>query len=469
MLTRLVLVLVSSGLFLTLSSCNRNNSPEIIRPQPLPQDELIKVYFNQNQAEGANYTDPYRNIDRSGDNLEQIIINNIEDAQDTIEIAVQEFRLPKIAQSLAKKQQNGVNIRVIIENDYRRPFSDYSPEEIKQLTGREKNRLQAGFNFIDLNRDGRISQEESKKRDALIILENAGIPILDDTADGTKGSGLMHHKFMIVDGKISLVASNNFTLSGIHGDLEAPNTRGNANNLVTIRNSELASIFQEEFDLMWGDGVGKKPDSVFGVKKGNRMFPPILVGESAVSVHFSPLSKTQSWQDSSNGFIGEQLAKAETSVNFALFVFSEQKIADILAKGYEREVNINGLIEPSFAYRYYSEGLDMLGVALARNCKFEKNNNPWEAAISTVGIPQLPEGDLLHHKFAVVDEKVVITGSHNWSASANYQNDETVLVIENPTVAAHYQREFERLYDRSVLGIPQWLQERVKEQEKECS
>ena len=469
MLTRLVLVLVSSGLFLTLSSCNRNNSPEIIRPQPLPQDELIKVYFNQNQAEGANYTDPYRNIDRSGDNLEQIIINNIEDAQDTIEIAVQEFRLPKIAQSLAKKQQNGVNIRVIIENDYRRPFSDYSPEEIKQLTGREKNRLQAGFNFIDLNRDGRISQEESKKRDALIILENAGIPILDDTADGTKGSGLMHHKFMIVDGKISLVASNNFTLSGIHGDLEAPNTRGNANNLVTIRNSELASIFQEEFDLMWGDGVGKKPDSVFGVKKGNRMFPPILVGESAVSVHFSPLSKTQSWQDSSNGFIGEQLAKAETSVNFALFVFSEQKIADILAKGYEREVNINGLIEPSFAYRYYSEGLDMLGVALARNCKFEKNNNPWEAAISTVGIPQLPEGDLLHHKFAVADEKVVITGSHNWSASANYQNDETVLVIENPTVAAHYQREFERLYDRSVLGIPQWLQERVKEQEKECS
>ena len=469
MLTRLVLVLVSSGLFLTLSSCNRNNSPEIIRPQPLPQDELIKVYFNQNQAEGANYTDPYRNIDRSGDNLEQIIINNIEDAQDTIEIAVQEFRLPKIAQSLAKKQQNGVNIRVIIENDYRRPFSDYSPEEIKQLTGREKNRLQAGFNFIDLDRNGIISQEESKKRDALIILENAGIPILDDTADGTKGSGLMHHKFMIVDGKISLVASNNFTLSGIHGDLEAPNTRGNANNLVTIRNSELASIFQEEFDLMWGDGVGKKPDSVFGVKKGNRMFPPILVGESAVSVHFSPLSKTQSWQDSSNGFIGEQLAKAETSVNFALFVFSEQKIADILAKGYEREVNINGLIEPSFAYRYYSEGLDMLGVALARNCKFEKNNNPWEAAISTVGIPQLPEGDLLHHKFAVVDEKVVITGSHNWSASANYQNDETVLVIENPTVAAHYQREFERLYDRSVLGIPQWLQERVKEQEKECS
>ena len=469
MLTRLILLFISSSLFLALSGCKKNNAPEIIRPQPLPQDELIKVYFNQNQAEGANYTDPYRNIDRSGDNLEQIIIDNIEDAEATIEIAVQEFRLPKIAQSLAKKQQNGVNVRVIIENNYRRPFSAYSQGEINQLSGREKNRLQAGFDFIDLNQDGKISQDERKKRDALVILEEAGIPILDDTADGTKGSGLMHHKFMIVDGDRIIVTSANFTLSGIHGDLESPNTRGNANNLVAIRSSELASIFREEFDLMWGDGVGKKPDSVFGVKKGNRMFPPILVGESAVSVHFSPLSQTQSWQDSSNGFIGQQLMKAKDSVSFALFVFSEQKIADILAEDYERGVNIKGLIDPSFAYRSYSEGLDILGVALPRNCKFEKDNNPWDSPVSTVGIPELTEGDLLHHKFAVVDEKMVITGSHNWSASANYQNDETVLVIENPAVAAHYQREFERLYDRSVLGIPQWLQERIKTKEKECS
>jgi len=51
----------------------------------------------------------------------------------------------------------------------------------------------------------------------------------------------------------------------------------------------------------------------------------------------------------------------------------------------------------------------------------------------------------------------------------NHRNDETVIVIENSTVAAHYQREFERLYDRAVLGIPQWLDRKIKAQEKECS
>ncbi|NES06155.1 MAG: hypothetical protein F6K22_27125, partial [Okeania sp. SIO2F4] len=42
-----------------------------------------------------------------------------------------------------------------------------------------------------------ISQDEINRRDALIILSNAGVPLIDDTADGSKGSGLMHHKFLV--------------------------------------------------------------------------------------------------------------------------------------------------------------------------------------------------------------------------------------------------------------------------------
>lgn len=469
MLNPLFLCLICASLLLTLSGCKKPQSPEIIRPQPLPQDPLIKTYFNHNDVEGATYTDPYRQKERSGDNLEEIIINQITTANQTIEVAVQEFRLPKIAQALAKKQRQGVQVRVILENEYRRPWSEYSQGEINQLKGREKSRSQAGFNFVDINQDGKLSSDEIQQRDALVILENAGIPILDDTADGTKGSGLMHHKFMVVDEAKVVVTSANFTLSGIHGDLNNLNTQGNANNLVTIQSRELAKAFLQEFNLMWGDGVDGKPDSVFGVKKGNRLFPPFLIGNSIVMIHFSPLSQTQPWEDSSNGFIGKQLSKASSSIDLALFVFTEQKLADILAQRHQKGVKLRGLIDDDFTYRYYSEALDLLGVALARNCEFEENNNPWTNPISTVGTSQLPKGDKLHHKFAVIDEKIVITGSHNWSASANYQNDETVLVIQNPTVATHYKKEFERLYDRAVLGIPQWLNEKIKSQEKECS
>jgi len=469
MLIRGILFLISGGLFLTLSSCQRNHSPEVIRPTPLAQNEQIQAYFNHNQAKGATYTDPYRQQKRPGDNLEQILINAISSASESIEIAVQEFRLPQIAKALAKKQQNGVAVRVILENDYRHPWSEYSQNEINQLTKREMSRYQAGIELIDINGDGNLTPEEIQQRDALVILENAGIPIIDDTADGSKGSGLMHHKFMIVDQETLVVTSANFTLSGIHGDLGKPNTRGNANNLLTINSEALANIFLEEFQIMWGDGVGGKPNSIFGVKKENRQFSPIIVGNSVVKVHFSPTSKTKPWKETSNGFIGNQLREATNSVNLALFVFSDQKIVNILAQQHQNEVAVKGLIDSGFAYRYYSEALDMLGIALARNCQIETGNAPWESPISTVGVPELAEGDKLHHKFAIIDEKTVVTGSHNWSAAANYQNDETVLVIQNPTVAAHYQREFERLYDRAILGIPQWLDQRIQSQKQDCS
>ncbi len=470
MFSRYFLFLICGWLFLILSGCRQKpRPPQITRPQLLPQDTFIQAYFNHNQAQGASYTDPYRKVQRSGDNLEQIIINTIASANQSIEVAVQEFRLPKIAQALAKKQQNGVQVRVILENSYRRPFSDYSQAEINQLSKRDQSRYQSEFNFIDINQDARLSNEEINQRDALIILEKAGIPILDDTADGTKGSGLMHHKFLIVDEKKLIISSANFTLSGIHGDLDNRETQGNANNLLTIDSPQLAEIFLEEFNLMWGDGVGKNPDSLFGLQKRNRQFTPVLLGDSTVKVNFSPLSPSEPWEDSSNGFISQQLEEATNSVNLALFVFSDQKIADTLASSHQKGVEIKGLIDPDFAYRYYSEGLDMLGVALARNCEFEKNNNPWNSPVSTVGIAQLPKGDKLHHKFAVIDEKTVIAGSHNWSAAANHQNDETVIIVENSTVAAHYQREFEYLYDRAVLGIPQWLDRKIQSQKKECS
>ncbi|MFP4693263.1 MAG: phospholipase D-like domain-containing protein [Halothece sp.] len=465
---RYFLLLISTCLLVTLIGCPQNETVPNIRADPLPQDEYIQIYFNQNQAQGANYTDPYRNIARSGDNLEDIIINNIDSATETIALAIQEFRLPKIAQALEKKKESGVKVQVILENDYNRPWSDYSQAEINQLTERERARYEEAFRLIDMNEDGTLSQSEINQRDALVILENAGIPIIDDTADGSKGSGLMHHKFIIIDQETVIVTSANFTMSGIHGDFSNPETLGNANNLVKIDSKELASIFQEEFEIMWGDGVGGKPDSRFGLQKPEREFSELQIGDSLVAVNFSPTSPSQNWKQSSNGFIAKHLEKANNKIDLALFVFSYQNLSNSLGKLHNNGTSIRGLIDRSFAYRYYSEGLDMLGVELARDCEIAEDNNPWESPISTVGVPELPEGDNLHHKFAVVDEEIVITGSHNWSASANYRNDETVLLINNPTVAAHYDREFKRLYDRAVLGIPSWLEKKIEQQQQKC-
>lgn len=399
---------------------------------PLPQDSAIQVYFNHNEAQGKEYLESYRNIVREGDNLEAIIIEQINSANKSIDIAVQEINLSQLARAIVAKKERGIRVRIVIENNYNLPL----------------NKLN--------NNDG------------LAILKRANIPIIDDREDGSKGSGLMHHKFMVIDGKKVVTGSANFTLSGIHGDFDNLATRGNANHLLVINSPELANIFTQEFNYLWGDGVGRKQDSLFGLKKPDRSPQTIKIGDTTLSVKFSPTSPTKSWNNSTNGLIANTLQSANNSINLALFVFTDQAIANTLEKEYLQGVEIKALIDPNFAYQYYSEGLDLLGVALPFKCKYQPNNNPWQKPIKTVGIPNLEKGDKLHHKFGIIDNYTIITGSHNWSNSANHTNDETLLIIYNPLIAQHFRREFDRLYKDAILGIPDYIHRKIETETAKC-
>ncbi|MDJ0633734.1 MAG: phospholipase D-like domain-containing protein [Xenococcaceae cyanobacterium MO_188.B29] len=447
-----------------LGACDRTKSEST----NLTQDPFIQVYFNHNQSQTSQYTDPYRQINRFGDNLEALVIKEINSAQNSIDIAVQELRLPNIAQALAKKYRQGVKIRVIIDNNYSRSLDELDSSTINKLSEQKRLRYQELFTLVDANKNGSLSATEINKKDALRILHNTGIPVIDDTADGSKGSGLMHHKLIIIDQKKVITGSANFTLSGMHGDFSNLETRGNVNHLLLISNQELANIFTEEFNLMWGDGLDGNQDSKFGLDKPVRSPQLIAFGDNLVTVQFSPTSSTQNWQNTTNGLIGKTLQNAHSSIDLALFVFSEQKLADILQNTQQKNVKIRGLFDAGFAFRYYSEALDLLGVSRSYRCKYEEGNNPWQTPLQTVGIPSLPRGDKLHHKFAIVDDNTVITGSQNWSTTANHNNDETVLIIQNPLVAAHFQQEFDRLYAKANLGLPQNLSAKLKSEQTKC-
>jgi len=219
---------------------------------------------------------------------------------------------------------------------------------------------------------------------------------------------------------------------------------------------------------MWGDGPGGKPDSKFGVKKAARPVARVRVGGATVAVQFSPSTAGTPLAETSNGLIDRTLASSSKSVNLALFVFSAQELANTLERKSKQGVGIRALIDSSFIYRPYSEGMDMMGANLLNNCKLEVENRPWAKPLTTVGMPKLPAGDRLHHKFGVVDGKTVITGSHNWSEAANRTNDEAVLVVESATVAAHFEREFDRLYQGAILGIPHRIKQKMDSRLSEC-
>jgi len=68
----------------------------------------------------------------------------------------------------------------------------------------------------------------------------------------------------------------------------------------------------------------------------------------------------------------------------------------------------------------------------------------------------------------VIDNRTVITGSFNWSPSAAHQNDEVLLVIESPLLAAHFTREMDRLWRGAELGITSKLQRKLEQNRLRC-
>ncbi|MBK7553433.1 MAG: hypothetical protein IPI55_02210 [Flavobacteriales bacterium] len=56
------------------------------------------------------------------------------------------------------------------------------------------------------------------------------------------------------------------------------------------------------------------------------------------------------------------------------------------------------------------------------------------------------EDQLMHHKFCIIDRKVLLQGSFNWTKRANQSNNETLTLIEDdPTSVNQFLAEFDRL------------------------
>jgi phosphatidylserine/phosphatidylglycerophosphate/cardiolipin synthase-like enzyme len=64
-------------------------------------------------------------------------------------------------------------------------------------------------------------------------------------------------------------------------------------------------------------------------------------------------------------------------------------------------------------------------------------------AIRSLGVV---EQSLMHNKFAVFDDRVVATGSYNWTQSAERANYENLVLLDDSEVVTRFQGEFNRLW-----------------------
>jgi len=56
---------------------------------------------------------------------------------------------------------------------------------------------------------------------------------------------------------------------------------------------------------------------------------------------------------------------------------------------------------------------------------------------------------ILHHKAIIIDERTVITGSYSFTNSAERDNDENLVIVDDLALARMYLQEFQRAYARA--------------------
>jgi hypothetical protein len=118
---------------------------------------------------------------------------------------------------------------------------------------------------------------------------------------------------------------------------------------------------------------------------------------------------------------------AERRIYVAVAWFTNQELFDSIVKAAERNVNIKLLLLDDILNRN-EFGLDF-GILIEKGVDVRFAND---------------KSGTMHHKFCIID-KVVITGSYNWTYHAN-KNDENILMTDEESVVNNYRMEFDRLF-----------------------
>ena len=116
------------------------------------------------------------------------------------------------------------------------------------------------------------------------------------------------------------------------------------------------------------------------------------------------------------------------TLDIAIFTLTNDKIFAGIEEAFNRGVNIRVIAD--------DECCKMMGSDIIR--------------CAALGIPVKTDSDVkahMHHKFCVLDNSVLITGSFNWTVQAVKQNQENILFYENRELAAKYTAEFNRLWN----------------------
>lgn len=245
-----------------------------------------------------------------------------------------------------------------------------------------------------------VTESDLAEGEEIQSLLSAGIPV-----KGDQGQGLMHQKFMVIDQEDVWTGSMNFTLQGVYR---------NDNHLIHVRDPSLAENYETEFNEMF-------EDQLFGdMVRPDTPHPILEIQGAQIETYFSP-------DDHPRERILSLIQGAEEQILFLAFSFTSDSVAEAMIKRAQAGVTVRGVLDTSQSYndegsewkRFQNSGLEV-----------RLDGNP----------------EKMHHKCILIDGEIVITGSYNFTESAETKNDENVLIIHSAALAEDFIQEFQRVF-----------------------
>lgn len=252
-------------------------------------------------------------------------------------------------------------------------------------------------------------------------LAGSAVNVLIGPSDSQR-TGIMHNKFIVFDAQsddpnepLVWTGSTNFTNGQINLD---------ANNVIIVQDQSLARAYEIEFEEMWGSHSAE-PNTVkarFGSEKRNNTPHEFVIDGKRVECYFSP-------SDGVNAKIVDVISTSNNDLSIATMLITRITMADAIIERKDAGVAVNMITN--------AEGNNNSTV-----------NEMLEASLKTHYTFDDVSPGIMHHKYMIIDQgapesnPMTFTGSHNWSAAADNDNDENTLIIHDATIANIYYQQF---------------------------
>jgi phosphatidylserine/phosphatidylglycerophosphate/cardiolipin synthase-like enzyme len=324
----------------------------------------------------------------AADNLEQQIVNFIDQAQWSLDIAVQELDNAVIADAIdraarrARPDGKRMRVRLVNEGDYLVESKPVEPP--------------AAVVSLDNNRS------------ILVRMMRGAVDAKIDF-----NPKIFHQKFIIRDEgqarEAVLTGSANFTTTDTHRNL---------NHIFIFHDFRVVAAYQTEFEQLF--------EGIFGARSPKLTTNDPLkinIEGSEVQIAFSPDNNPELR-------IVNEILHTSNTVHLLMFTFAKSTTIDdaLRTKLQAGNFSVKGVLDSMQSAQAFSPHPELIQAG----AKLRKDT--------------LPNAGKLHHKLLVLDNKCVIGGSFNYTGPANQYNDENIFIVRNAAIAQHCRAEVDRIF-----------------------